>query len=100
MVGDRATDMAFAANLGVRGFLTGRSGLAWMDIAHVLCNRPRQARVVRHTGETTLRVEVVLDRADHVVLDTLLDLFYRKLALNARHDVISIQRQCLVEVEF
>ena len=99
MVGDRATDMAFAANLGVRGFLTGRSGLAWMDIAHVLCNRPRQARVERHTGETTLRVEVDLDRADQVDIDTGIGFFDHMLAQIARHGEIGIRLECRGDLE-
>lgn len=34
MVGDRMTDLEFAANMGVRGWRVGPDGLAWPEIAH------------------------------------------------------------------
>ena len=69
MVGDRETDMQFAANLGVRGFRLGKDHYAWSEIAHALADAPRTASVERLTKETRIRVSVDLDRvADPVVL--------------------------------
>ena len=49
MVGDRATDMEFADNLGVRGFRLGPGFYAWDEIAHALVDAPRTASVERVT---------------------------------------------------
>ncbi len=40
MVGDRETDLQFAANLGVRGFRVGLGHLGWMEIADQLLAAP------------------------------------------------------------
>jgi imidazoleglycerol-phosphate dehydratase/histidinol-phosphatase len=69
MVGDRETDMQFAANLGVRGLRLGGGYASWSDVAHALADAPRTASVERTTRETRIRVNVDLDRvADPVVL--------------------------------
>jgi imidazoleglycerol-phosphate dehydratase/histidinol-phosphatase len=69
MVGDRETDMQFAANLGVRGFRLGGDYANWGEVAHALADAPRTASVERLTRETRIRVSVDLDRvADPVVL--------------------------------
>jgi len=69
MVGDRETDMQFAANLGVRGFRLGGDYANWAEVAHALADAPRTASVERLTKETRIRVSVDLDRvADPVVL--------------------------------
>jgi len=69
MVGDRETDMQFAANLGVRGLRLGAEYANWSDVAHALADAPRTATIERLTKETRIRVSVDLDRvADPVVL--------------------------------
>lgn len=74
MVGDRESDIAFARNLGVRGFhlRTPRFGgeWDWSGIAHALADAPRQASVVRRTRETCIRVELDLDLAAPPRADT------------------------------
>nr|WP_147652073.1 histidinol-phosphatase [Vulcaniibacterium gelatinicum] len=66
VIGDRETDLEFARNLGVRGFKlrTPRFGDGddWATIAHLLADAPRIARVERRTRETTIAVDVDLDR--------------------------------------
>ena len=65
MVGDRDTDIAFAHNLGIRGFKLRSpqfgDGVAWADIAHALVDAPRTATVRRKTNETDIEVTVDLD---------------------------------------
>ena len=74
MVGDRETDIAFARNLGVRGFhlRTPRFGgeWDWNGIAHALADAPRLASVLRRTRETCIRVELDLDRVAPARADT------------------------------
>jgi imidazoleglycerol-phosphate dehydratase/histidinol-phosphatase len=62
MVGDRDTDMQFAANLGVRGLRLGAGHHDWPGIAHLLADAPRTARIERTTRETAIVVAVDLDR--------------------------------------
>jgi imidazoleglycerol-phosphate dehydratase/histidinol-phosphatase len=62
MVGDRETDLEFARNLGVRGFLLASNGDGWDAIADALCREGRGAQVERATRETRVRVAVDLDR--------------------------------------
>jgi len=62
MVGDRQTDLEFARNLGVRGFLLAPDGDDWNTIADALGRDGRRAQVERVTRETRVRVAVDLDR--------------------------------------
>src|SRR5690625_7400145 len=65
VIGDRDTDLALAANMGVRGFiLRGRFGgeWDWAGIAHELVAAPRRAEVERVTREARVRVALDLDR--------------------------------------
>src|SRR3546814_20877319 len=67
MVGDRDTDMAFACNLGIRGFQlrTPQFGGEWdrAGIEHALVDAPRHALVRRSTRETSVRGQLDLDMA-------------------------------------
>ena len=65
MVGDRETDLAFARNLGIRGFQLRTPQFGgewdWAAIAHALVDAPRRAQVRRASRETRVRVELDLD---------------------------------------
>ena len=94
MVGDRETDMQFAANLGVRGLRIGKGHLDWAGIAHVLADAPRIASVERVTRETRIRVSVDLDRvADPVVL-TGHGFFDHMLEQFGKHGGFSLEISC------
>jgi len=93
MVGDRDTDIAFAENLGIRGFkLRGRFGgeWDWPAIAHVLVEAPRQARVMRETRETRIRVELDLDAATPPRVATGLPFFDHMLDQIGTHGGIAL----------
>jgi len=62
VIGDRATDIEFAANLGVRGLRIGADG-DWDAIACTLLEAPRTATVERATRETRITITVDLDGA-------------------------------------
>src|SRR6202042_3987376 len=55
VIGDRDSDAAFAANIGVRCFRIG-ADTSWNDIAPALCDAPRVANVQRVTNETKIEV--------------------------------------------
>ncbi|NZA26639.1 bifunctional histidinol-phosphatase/imidazoleglycerol-phosphate dehydratase HisB [Luteimonas sp. SJ-92] len=89
MVGDRETDLQFAANLGIRGFQLRTPQFGgewdWPGIAHELADAPRRARVRRQTRETTIEVEVDLDRAAEPAVATGLPFFDHMLEQIGKH---------------
>lgn len=99
MVGDRDTDMQFADNLGVRGLRVGPEGRPWMAIAHTLCDRPRTARVVRETRETTITAAVDLDTAPAADIDTGIAFFDHMLEQLPRHGGFALTLQCRGDLE-
>ncbi len=94
MVGDRETDMQFAANLGVRGFRVGADGQSWHEIAHALCASPRVAEVERNTRETKIRVRVDLDAGPKASIDTGLGFFDHMLEQVAKHGNFALSVDC------
>jgi imidazoleglycerol-phosphate dehydratase/histidinol-phosphatase len=94
MVGDRDTDIAFADNLGIRGFKLGEGNWTWADIAHVLCAAPRRAQVERVTRETRIRVDVDLDRAAAPVVASGLDFFDHMLEQLGKHGGFALNLRC------
>lgn len=94
MVGDRATDIEFAANLGVRGFRLGDGEWDWAAIAQTLCAAPRTAEVQRDTRETRIRVRVDLDRSADAVVATGLGFFDHMLEQIGKHAGIALSLTC------
>lgn len=98
MVGDRDTDLAFARNLGVRGFQLRSPEFGgdwdWPGIAHVLADAPRTARVVRATRETRIEAMVDLDAADAPQVATGLGFFDHMLAQLGQHGGFALQLRC------
>jgi imidazoleglycerol-phosphate dehydratase/histidinol-phosphatase len=94
MVGDRETDMQFAANLGVRGLRFGAGGHDWATIAHELADAPRTAFVERTTKETRIRVRLDLDRAADPVVATGHGFFDHMLEQLGKHGGFALEVQC------
>lgn len=94
MVGDRETDLAFAANIGVRGFRVGPEGMNWTELAHALLDAPRTAEVVRKTKETSIRVSVDLDRVADPDIHTGLGFFDHMLEQIGKHGGFALQLRC------
>lgn len=98
MVGDRQTDIAFAENLGIRGFQlhTPRFGgdWDWAAIAHALADAPRTATVQRHTAETRITVHLDLDRAADPEISTGLGFFDHMLEQIGKHGGFALQLHC------
>ncbi|WP_298191485.1 bifunctional histidinol-phosphatase/imidazoleglycerol-phosphate dehydratase HisB [Metallibacterium sp.] len=91
VVGDRATDMQLAANLGVRGLRVGVQGMDWAQIAHVLCDAPRVAVIERNTRETRIRVRVDLDSDAAPEVRTGLGYFDHMLEQIGKHGGFALQ---------
>ncbi|STW78464.1 Histidinol-phosphatase [Klebsiella michiganensis] len=62
VIGDRATDIQLADNMGITGLRYDREKLDWPTICEQLTRRDRYAHVERITKETQVDVKVWLDR--------------------------------------
>ena len=94
MVGDRESDLQFAANLGVRGLRVGPGGLDWEAVAHQLLDAPRTATVTRNTRETRITVEVDLDRVAEPQVRTGLGFFDHMLEQIGKHGGFALKLAC------
>ena len=94
MVGDRESDLQFAANLGVRGFRVGPQGDSWSAIAHALLASPRVAEVVRETRETKIRVRIDLDGGAHAEIHSGLGFFDHMLEQISKHADFDLRLRC------
>ena len=94
VIGDRDTDLQFAANLGVRGFKLDQECCSWNTIAHELCDAPRRAEVTRNTKETRIRVEVDLDRAADAKVATGIGFFDHMLEQLGKHGGFALTLRC------
>jgi len=94
MVGDRATDDQFAANLGIRSFRLDTGVWTWSAIAHELCDAPRRARIERNTKETRIAVAVDLDRAAEPKVRTGIGFFDHMLEQIGKHGGFALELDC------
>ena len=98
MVGDRPTDLQFAANMNIRGFQLATAEFGgewdWAGIAHALADAPRQAVVERNTKETRIRVEVDLDRVAEPQVATGLAFFDHMLEQIGKHGGFALRIRC------
>lgn len=94
MVGDRESDLQFAANLGVRGFRVGAQGLGWDEVAHQLIDRPRTARALRQTKETRITVQLDLDRQSEPRVATGLGFFDHMIEQLGKHGGFALDLRC------
>lgn len=94
VIGDRETDLQFAANLGVRGFrVDAQQG--WSAIAHALCDAPRTASIERVTGETHIRVALDLDRVCDAHVATGIGFFDHMLQQLGKHGGFALKLECV-----
>ncbi len=98
MVGDRDTDIAFAQNLGIRGFKLRSpqfgDGTDWAGIAHALLDAPRTACVRRRTNETDIEVAVDLDDPAAPQVATGLGFFDHMLEQLGTHGGFGLRLRC------
>jgi imidazoleglycerol-phosphate dehydratase/histidinol-phosphatase len=85
VIGDRATDVQLASNMGITGLLYSRNGLNWLAIEQQLTKRDRHALVKRNTKETQISVEVWLDREGNSKFNTGVGFFDHMLDQIATH---------------
>jgi imidazoleglycerol-phosphate dehydratase / histidinol-phosphatase len=97
MIGDRVTDLQFAANLGLRGFrvrVVGDPSETWAAIAESILGQARRARVERKTKETQITVDVDLSREGPISVSTGLGFFDHMLEQIAKHAGFALELNC------
>jgi imidazoleglycerol-phosphate dehydratase / histidinol-phosphatase len=97
MVGDRDTDLEFAANLGIEGLriaLHGDAAESWPAIAAHIIGQSRRARLQRKTKETDVLVEVDLSREGPCSIATGLGFFDHMLEQIAKHGGFALKLTC------
>lgn len=117
VIGDRATDVQLAVNLGCKALLLQtaedaaqmltpeqQAALAlatphWSEIAEFLRRTERRAEVVRHTAETDISVRVDLDGCGDTHISTGLHFFDHMLAQIPHHSGISLYCTCKGDLE-
>lgn len=85
VIGDRATEMALANNMGIVGLRYQRDGLNWSAIGEQLTQRDRYGHVTRKTKETDIDVQVWLDREGDSKINTGVGFFDHMLDQIATH---------------
>ena len=97
VVGDRDTDMEFAANLGLKGFkiaLSGDASETGTEIARELLDRPRRAKVTRQTTETKIAIVIDLDGASAPEIETGIGFFDHMLEQLGKHGGFGLTVRC------
>jgi imidazoleglycerol-phosphate dehydratase / histidinol-phosphatase len=97
MIGDRDTDLKFAANLGITGLkvrLDGEAAETWPAIARRLLAPARRAEVRRTTKETDVRVALDLSREGPSSIATGLGFFDHMLEQIAKHGGFALELTC------
>jgi imidazoleglycerol-phosphate dehydratase/histidinol-phosphatase len=97
MIGDRDTDLEFAANLGVVGLRVRTGGSpeeTWPAIALRLLSRARRAEVRRTTKETDIRVDLQLATELPIHVSTGLGFFDHMLEQIAKHGGFALTLTC------
>ena len=95
VIGDRDTDLEFAANLKVRGLSVRRHGApheTWAAALQELI--ARRAQLVRETSETRIEVRVNLDAALPLQIATAIGFFDHMLAQLAKHGGFALELTC------
>jgi imidazoleglycerol-phosphate dehydratase / histidinol-phosphatase len=97
MIGDRDTDLEFAANLGIQGLrirLDGAPGETWPAITRRIVEQARRAHIHRRTKETDVIVGIDLSCEGPSTIATGLGFFDHMLEQIARHGGFALNIKC------
>jgi imidazoleglycerol-phosphate dehydratase/histidinol-phosphatase len=97
MIGDRDTDMEFAANLQLQGLrirLDGEADETWPAIVRRILGQSRRAILNRKTKETDVHAVVDLSREGPSVIATGLGFFDHMLEQIAKHGGFALELRC------
>lgn len=99
VIGDRATDMQLAENMGIKGIQYDRAKNNWPAIVEQLINKHRTAHIVRNTKETQITIDVDLDKSGNNEISTGIPFFDHMLDQIATHGGISMQLKANGDLE-
>lgn len=109
VIGDRATDMELAANLGAQGLMIGDSDTLprgcvmatgdWMEIARKILSAGREAHIVRRTSETSIDLYLNLDGGAPSTIDTGLKFYDHMLNQIPHHGGVTLDITCRGDLE-
>ena len=100
VVGDRETDIKFARNINVPGFLLDPlDATHWQQIVREVLDSPRTATIERLTKETAIEVTVDLDASSPISIDTGIGFYDHMLDQVAKHGGFSLQLSCKGDLE-
>lgn len=99
VIGDRETDMLLAERMGIKGLKVAvqaedDGAYSWEQIVTRLLNRDRTAKVVRKTSETEVELEINLDQAGVMEIETGIGFFNHMLEQLAKHGAFSLKLFC------
>jgi imidazoleglycerol-phosphate dehydratase/histidinol-phosphatase len=97
MIGDRVTDLEFAANLGITGIrvlLDGTEADTWPAITRRILGATRRAQVARKTKETDISIDLDLSREGPISVSTGLGFFDHMLEQIAKHGGFALTLIC------
>lgn len=97
VIGDRASDIELAKNLGAQGIFIGEtdenaviSTSSWKDIYRFLKDQDRTAKIIRNTSETNISVEINLDGGGKSTISTGIGFFDHMLDQISKHGGIDL----------
>jgi imidazoleglycerol-phosphate dehydratase / histidinol-phosphatase len=102
VIGDRATDLELARNLGIAGLRIAPADGAdytWPAIARCLTERHRRAEVRRTTRETDVRVCLDLDQETPIRITTGIGFLDHMIEQIAKHGGFSLELDCKGDLE-
>ncbi|MDH3352212.1 MAG: bifunctional histidinol-phosphatase/imidazoleglycerol-phosphate dehydratase HisB [Gammaproteobacteria bacterium] len=102
VIGDRATDLALAERIGVRGLLVNvddDEARTWPELVDLLCYSDRVATVERNTNETRISATVNLDTSNPIRVSTGIGFYDHMLEQIAKHGGFALTLQCDGDLE-
>lgn len=91
VIGDRVTDLELAQNMGIAGIRYGEKPTeTWQAVTDKILFNYRCAKVTRITKETTITLDINLDKQDDIHIDTGIAFFDHMLEQLAKHSGFSL----------
>jgi len=97
LIGDRDSDMQFAANLGIASHRVRQGGppeLTWPIVVRRIVESARTATLERRTRETVIAVKVALDQESPITVATGIGFLDHMVEQVARHGGFSLALNC------
>lgn len=98
VIGDRATDLKLAENLGATGIIIS-DGCSWADAVEQIRSTERSAVIARKTAETDIYIRIDLDGKGPSEIDTGLKFLDHMLTQLVHHGGLALTVKCKGDLE-